>query len=65
MYRAFPFTIGITAGQATVCLMRGLFGSKLAVDFPVFLFAFISGFFLWVLPGNLNELKVVTHNSSF
>jgi hypothetical protein len=45
--------------------MGGLLGIEFAVYFPVFLFTFVSGFFLRVLSRNLNELKVITHNSSF
>ena len=45
MYGTFPFAIGITTGETTISLMRSRLGIKLSVNFPVFFFPFVSGFF--------------------
>ena len=64
VHRAFPFTIGIAAGQTTIGLFRRAFRIEFTVDFTVFLFAFSRRFLVRIVALDLNELKVVSHINS-
>jgi hypothetical protein len=60
MYRAFPFTVGVAALQATLRLHLGVFGFKRVIDFHKLGFADFQRFLFWVLPVLGDEPEIVS-----
>ena len=59
VYRALPFTVGVAALQAAVCLRGRILGFELFIDLGKLLFAHVRRDFFRSLTANIDKLEIV------